>query len=63
LVLFSAFCFVAAVWRHLNPFPPPPRTDTKRIPPAILVGVNAFLTLVSLAALIGIWFGRTGGVH
>jgi hypothetical protein len=25
--------------------------------------VNAFLTLVSLAALIGIWFGRTGGVH
>ena len=29
--------------------------------PAILIGVNGFLALVSLAALFGIWFGRTGG--
>jgi putative membrane protein len=61
LVLFSAFCFVAAVWRQLNAFPPPPRPDTKRIHPFILVVVNGFLALVSLAALLGIWFGRTGG--
>lgn len=61
LVLFSAFCFGAAVWRHLNAFPPPPKPDTKRIHPIILVVVNAFLALVSLAALFGIWFGRTGG--
>ena len=61
LVLFSAFCFFAAVWRHLHPYPPPPKPDTKRIHPLILIVVNSFLALVSLAALVGIWFGRTGG--
>jgi putative membrane protein len=61
LVLFSAFCFTVAVWRELNPGPPPPTPDTRRIPPAILVAVNSLLALVSFAALFGIWFGRTGG--
>ena len=60
LVLFSAFCFVAAVWRQLNPGPPP-MPDTPRIHPAILISVNGFLALISVAALFGIWFGRTGG--
>ena len=60
LVLFSAFCFAAAVWRHVNPGPPPPRPDSARIPPWILIAVNSFLALVSLAALMGIWFGRSG---
>jgi putative membrane protein len=32
LVLFSAFCFAAAVWRHLGPGVPPPRIDVSRIP-------------------------------
>jgi len=27
----------------------------------VLIGVNSFLILVTLAALFGIWFGRTGG--
>jgi putative membrane protein len=61
LVLFSVFCFGAGVWRHLHPGPPPPVPDTRRIHPAILITVNAILALVSIAALIGIWFGRTGG--
>ena len=61
LVLFSAFCFVAAVWRQFNAYPPPPQPDTKRIHPLILLVVNGFLALVSIAALFGIWFGRTGG--
>ena len=61
LVLFSAFCFAAAVWRHLHPGPPPPNPDTRRIDPWLLVLVNGFLALVALAALVGIWFGRTGG--
>jgi putative membrane protein len=61
LVLFSAFCFAAAVWRQLDPGPPPPRPDTKRLPPALLIVLNGFLAIVSLAALFGIWFGRTGG--
>jgi putative membrane protein len=62
LVLFSAFCFGAAVWRHLEPGVPPPRVDVSRIPSWILVAVNGFLALVALAALVGIWFGRTSGV-
>ena len=60
LVLFSAFCFAAAVWRQLHPGAPPPSTDTRRIAPWLLVLVNGFLALVALAALIGIWFGATG---
>jgi putative membrane protein len=61
LVLFSSFCFGAAVWRQLNPGPPPPHADTPRISPVLLVAINGFLVVVSLAALLGIWFGRTGG--
>jgi putative membrane protein len=60
LVIFSAFCFAAAVWRQLDPGPPPPHPDTKRLPPALLIALNGFLAVVSLAALLGIWFGRTG---
>jgi putative membrane protein len=60
LVLFSAFCFGAAIWRHLYPGAPPPRTDVPRIPAWVLIGLNGFLALVALAALVGIWFGRTG---
>jgi putative membrane protein len=59
LVLFSAFCFGAAVWRHLEPGVPPPRVDVSRIPAWLLIAVNGFLALVALAALVGIWFGRT----
>ncbi|HEY7385458.1 MAG TPA: DUF202 domain-containing protein [Beijerinckiaceae bacterium] len=61
LVLFSAFCFGAAVWRQLDPGVPPPRPDVRRIPPYLLLTVNAFLALVALAVLMGIWFGKTGG--
>ena len=61
LVLFSAFSFAAAVWRQMNPGPPPPVADARRIHPALLVTVNGFLILVALAALVSIWFGRTGG--
>jgi putative membrane protein len=61
LVLFSAFSFGAAVWREINPGPPPPKADLRRIHPALLVTVNGFLMLVALAALVSIWFGRTGG--
>ena len=60
-MLFSAFCFGAAIWRQLFSGPPPPQPDTPKIPPWLLVVVNAFLVLVALSALISIWFGRTGG--
>ena len=61
LVLFSAFCFGAAVWRQLFTGAPPPVPDVRRIQPVLLVIVNGFLMLVALAALVTIWFGRTEG--
>lgn len=59
LVLFSAFCFAAAVWRQFDPGPPPPKPDTRQLPAALLILINGFLVLVALASLIGIWFART----
>src|SRR5919112_1591406 len=61
LVLFSAFCFAAAVWRQVFVGAPPPVPDVRRLPPTLLVAMNGFLILVALTALISIWFGRTGG--
>ena len=58
LILFSAFCFVAGVWRQLFVGAPLPNPDVPRLPPAVLVVLNLFLALVALAALLGIWFGR-----
>ena len=57
LILFSGFCFSAAVWRELLAGAPPPGTGVRRIPRSVLYFVNGFLTLVSLAALVGIWIG------
>jgi len=54
LILFSGFCFVAAVWRQMGKIRPP-RPDTPRIPAVLLIAVNGFLLIVSLAALVGIW--------
>jgi putative membrane protein len=61
LVVFSAFCFAAAVWRQFSTGAPPPIPDVPRIPPVLLLLMNGFLVLVALAALGSIWFGRTGG--
>ena len=62
LVLFSAFCFAVAVWRDLRPgHDAPRRSDVWRLPKALLLVVNGGLLLVSLGALLGVWFGRTGG--
>ena len=60
LVLFSAFCFGAAVWRQLVVGAPPPLPDVRRIPPILLLIPNGFLALVALTALVSIWFGGPG---
>ena len=70
LIAFSIFCFGAAIWRHLDPGPlvhapklgriPGPLVQAPklgRIPGPALIAVNGFLALVSLAAIVGIWFG------
>lgn len=55
LILFSVFCFGAAIWRYIHPGPPPPRPDVRSIPREILFLISAFLGAVSLAALFGVW--------
>ena len=54
LVLFSGFCFAAAVWREMWTGAPP-RPDMPRLPAWLLIIVNGFLVLVAMAALVGIW--------
>ena len=61
LILFSAFCFGAAVWREAFSGPPPPKPNVRRLHPVLLVLVNGFLGLVALTALFTVWFGKTGG--
>ena len=61
-MLFAGFCFAAGVWRELKPgHDSPRRSDVRRLPAALLAMVNGGLLLVSLGALLGVWFGRTGG--
>jgi putative membrane protein len=55
LILFAAFCLVAAVWREIQGVPREPGPDIKAVPRAILIPMNFFLLLVAVAALIGIW--------
>jgi putative membrane protein len=56
LILFSGFCFVAAVWRQFGEVAPP-HPDMRRLPRALVTAVSGFLLLVALAALIGLWLG------
>jgi putative membrane protein len=60
LVLFSAFCFGVGAWRELRTGASPPRPETRQLPPWLLIAINGFLALVALAALTGIWYGRSG---
>ncbi len=55
LILFSAFCFGAAVWRELVAVAPPPVPDVRRLPRWVLTTVSGFLVLVDLVALVGVW--------
>jgi putative membrane protein len=58
LVLFSVFCFAAAVWRELVPKLSEPVPDARKIPSWVLFGINGSLAFVSVLALIGIWVSR-----
>jgi putative membrane protein len=58
LILFSVFCFAAAIWRHLRPGTAAPVPHVQQIPPAVLIVLNVFLALISIAALIGMWSAR-----
>ena len=53
LIVFSIFCFCAAVWRFNRSGATRPDPDVPRIDARILVAMSAFLSIVSLAALWG----------
>lgn len=59
LVLFGAFCFVAAIWRQT--FQPRPPADMPRIKATLLAVATGFLLLVSLVALFAVIAGGNGG--
>jgi len=55
LILFSAFCFTAAVWRELANGNSLPAADFHRLPVELLLAINGFLVVIALAALVGVW--------
>ncbi|MBS0479622.1 MAG: hypothetical protein JSR79_10020 [Proteobacteria bacterium] len=58
LALFAAFCFLAAVWREMSPDFAELHPSQRRLPPGILIAINGSLTLVAVAAAIGIVIAR-----
>ncbi len=58
LIVFAGFAFVAAVWRELYPSVQPPKPRARRLPSAMLLLVNGFLVLVTLAALVGVLMAK-----
>jgi putative membrane protein len=61
LLLFSAFCFGAGVWRQLVIGTAAPEPNVHQLPPTLLAAINGFLALVVLTALVGLWIGPPGG--
>ncbi len=55
LILFSTFCFCAAIWRELVPRDQNPISEVRRIPSGILFAINGSLAVVSLSTLVSIW--------
>jgi putative membrane protein len=58
LIAFSIFCFACAVWRMRNSGAVRPDPDVPRIDQRILIIMSVILSLVSLAALSGLWLLR-----
>ena len=59
LIVFSGFCFAAAVWREAIRLAPPSAPDVRRLPRALLLVLNGFLIVVDVAALAGVWLARS----
>ncbi len=55
LALFAGFAFIAAVWREMNPDSLAPNPDVRKLPGWVMIGFSAFMAVVSLAVVIGLW--------
>lgn len=55
LVVFSAFCFIAAVWRQVTPQIAQPMPEVRELPAWALAIFTLLMLLVCVAALAGIW--------
>lgn len=60
LVLFSAFCFAGAVWRQFDTGADTPMPNVRRLPPWLLLAINAFLAIVAITVLVAVLIGRAG---
>jgi len=58
LLLFSFFCFVAGVWRHLLRIEHP-APDAPKIPSFVLLLFNGFLALVALVSCFAVVLGAS----
>nr|AWM06142.1 hypothetical protein CIT39_06555 [Bradyrhizobium symbiodeficiens] len=56
LIVFSIFCYLVAAWRFKNSGAARPNPDVSRIDARILAAMSSFLSVISAAALFGIWF-------
>lgn len=54
LILFAGFCLCAAIWREFYSLPPD-KAHLNMMPRWVVIPVNMFLVLVTLAALVGTW--------
>ena len=54
LILFSAFCFLAAIWRELLPSTIRPVPDAPRLPTWILMAFTGCLLLIAAGILFGL---------
>ena len=55
LILFSVFCFIAAVWREMVPGTVRPMPDAPRMPAWILLLATGCLLMVALGVMFGFW--------
>jgi putative membrane protein len=53
LILFAGFCLAAAIWREF--YSVPRRARLSVVPRWVLIPLNMFLVLVTLATLVGVW--------
>lgn len=55
LLMFAAFCFVAAVWRLLARIESPAPDESYALPRGVFLFVNGLLALTAIAVLVGMY--------